>query len=224
MTRISPLLYISHNYNNILSENVFSFMKNTYKYESFQTRNQKMARRSPTVTRPHNPPFKGKNRPLHQQNTLNRVPMQTGALILEHSTKSCTPFRRRMPYTHSKHVTCVNIFRLISRSLIFPDPFVLPFFSKLKISFVIARHMANILWLLAGNDTQMNDGASVRRDVPLAFFLPATMTVHQLFQRGKRQLAGLFNTRRRFRIEIAFSSVQCKINAPMLLTIRTSGC
>lgn len=97
---------------------------------------------------------------------------------------------------------------------------------ELKISFVNARHMANILWLLPGNDTQMNAGASVRNDVTShwRFFSPATMTVRQLFQRGKRQFAGLFNTRRRFRIEIAFSSVQCKINAPMLLTIRTSGC
>lgn len=58
---------------------------------------------------------------------------------------------------------------------------------------------------------------------PIGVFLPATMTVHQLFQRAKRQFAGLFNTRRQFRIEIAFSSVQCKINAPMLLTIHTSG-
>lgn len=125
------------------------------------------------------------------------------------------------------------IFRLISiaYTLIFPDPFVLSFFlfhfmqtvSNWKFH---SWHMANILWLLPGNDTQMNAGASVRNDVTShwRFFSPATMTVRQLFQRGKRQFAGLFNTRRRFRIEIAFSSVQCKINAPMLLTIRTSGC
>ena len=94
---------------NILSKYVFSFIKkkkkNTYN-KSFQTRNQKMAQRSPTVTRPHNPPFKGKNRPLHQQNTLNRVPMQTGALYgtLEKIVRAIQ--EQNAVFTFFKHVTC----------------------------------------------------------------------------------------------------------------------